>query len=90
MMGGLMYLSIVDLKTLKAKNLLLVRLNALSIMLNNAFYWIPITMTETRDTLYFSSERNTTNVLTVLLYRLKLLAQVISPKIIELVSQTAL
>ncbi len=64
----------------------MVGLNALPIMLDNAFYRIPITMIETRDTLYFPSERNTTDVLTVLVYGLKLLASVISPELIELVS----
>ncbi len=55
----------------KSKNLLLVGLNALPIILDSAFYRIPITMTETRDTLYFPSERNTKDVLTVLVYGLK-------------------
>ncbi len=68
----------------------MVGINALSIILGNAFYWIPITVTEMRDTLYFPSERNTTDVLTILVYGLKWLARVISPELIEPVSQTDL
>ncbi len=63
-------------ENIKSKDLLLVGLITLLVKLSDAFYQIPITVTEMRDSLYFLSRWDTLYVLNILVYWLKLLAHV--------------